>query len=414
MYKIILSSFMLLSAASYADNTPTFDFATGVLSMPFVSTSQGNYMATLQIDPNLPATTFTILQAEPTVVAANTTTPPTFSFTSGLLNLPKVNTTNGTYTAKLQLAENLFKLTAVQVVGVNIPTGDAPAIAGCSIFPSNNAWNTAINALPVHPRSAAWINTIRIAAIHTDFGADYGAGPFGQPINIVAGSTTPKYTFNFQIPIESDTGPYPVPDAFLREATDDKRLFIVDTETCKLYETYNANKTGAQWSAKRGAIWDMKSNGLRPLGSGSADEGGFPTVPGLVRYDEVASGIIKHALRFTFPKPNTAIWPARHTVGAAVAVNNTLPMGARLRLKDSVDISAYAPELQVILQAMKTYGIMLTDDGSALYLSGTPDERWNNDMLSNLRAIKGGDFEAVDSECMQVSPDSGEANPGKC
>ncbi|MEQ1637241.1 MAG: hypothetical protein ABL903_11150 [Methylococcales bacterium] len=413
MYKVFLSSFMLLSAASYADNTPTFDFTTGILSMPFVSTSQGNYTATLQIDPNLPATSFTISQVGATAVASDTTNPPSFDFNSGVLKLPTVNTSNGTYTATLQLNGNIFKLTAVNSATPPSSSG-SPVIAGCPIFPANNYWNTRIDSLPLHPRSGAWINTIRTAGIRTDFGADYGSGPFGQPYNIAAASQAPKYNFVADVPSESDQVGFPIPSNFVLENTEFPRLFTIDTEACRLYEAFYARYENNAFHAESVATWDLRSNALRPDGKRSADKGGFPTVPGLVRYDEVASGTINHALRFTFTKPNTRIWPARHVVGAEVPVNDTLPMGARLRLRGSFDINNFAPELKVILQAMKTYGIVLADDGSALYLSGTPDERWNNDILAALRNVKGSDFEAVNSECMQVNPDSGEANPNQC
>ncbi|MCX7089517.1 MAG: hypothetical protein NTV00_15880 [Methylococcales bacterium] len=407
MYKVIFSSLIVFGAVAHADNTPTFDFNTGVLSMPFVSTSQGIFNATLQIDPNLPATTFAIKQANPTGIGSDTTTPPTFDFNTGLLTLPKVNSSAGTYTATLQFADNFFKLTMVQPVAAP-QQKSSNTIGGCSVFPANNAWNTRIDTLPLHSRSAAWVNVINTAGIRTDFGAD-----FGQPYNIVLGSQVPKYTFNFTIPSESDLTPYPIPDDFRRENTSDNRLFVIDSETCKLYEAYNAQKSNGQWTARRGAAFDLNSNQLRPQGWGSADEAGLPTVPGLVRYEELLTGEIKHALRFTMPSPNGSIWPARHA-SASGGANNVMPMGARLRLSANFDISAYEPELRVILQAMKTYGILLADPGSALFLSGTPDARWNDDVLAKLRTIKGSNFEVVNSECMMVNPDSGEADPNKC
>jgi hypothetical protein len=416
MYKVIFSSLMIFSAASYADNTPTFDFNTGVLNMPFVSTSQGNYTATLRINPTLPATAFNITAVGNATVANDTTTPATFNFQTGDLNLPKVNASNGTtYTASLKLVQDVFQLISATPIVQSAPGSNN--IGGCSIFPANNVWNTRIDNLPLHPRSADWINTISTAGIHSDFGAPYdGSNLFGQPINIVAGSTTPKQNFTFDVPSESDQVPYPIPNNFLIENAGEPRLFIIDNETCKLYETYNARIVSNTLRAKRGATWDLKSNALRTDGWGSADEGGFPTVPGLVRYDEAASGVINHALRFTFPKPHTRIWPARHAVEPAVAgENDTLPMGARLRLKASINIPSNLDlKLKAILQAMKTYGIMLTDDGSPLYLSGTPDNRWDNDLLSQLKAVKGSLFEVVKSECMMVDPNSGEANPNKC
>lgn len=406
MKKILLSSLMLLSSAAYADNTPTFDFATGVLKMPYVTSSQGVFNVTL----TLVGDTFQLTTVTPSAALNDTTTPPSFDFATGVLKLPKINSAQGTYTANLQYTQNAFSLTSVAPVSSE-PAPTPGGTTTCRLFPADNVWNTRIDGLPLHPRSDAWINTIKADGVRTDFGADFDGGPFGQPINLVNGSQVSKSTFTFQIPTESDKEPYPVPANPLLERTDEPRLLIVDVETCKLYETYNAKKTGNQWSAKRGAVWNMNSNALRPLGWAAADEGGFPTVPGLVRYDEVTSGSINHALRFTFPKSNTALWPARHVVGNYAPINDTLPMGARLRLKDAFNVEAFDSKTRVILQAMKTYGIMLADDGRSLMLSGTPDNRWDNDLLGNLRRVKGSDFEVVDSECMMINIDSGQAKP---
>lgn len=401
MKKIMLSSLMMLSTVTYADSTPTFNFNNGVLQMPYVSSSQGVFNVTL----TLVGDSFKLTSVAPSSALNDAPPPPTFDFATGVLRLPKINSAQGTYTANLQYTQNAFSLISVAPV-----SGGTPPSSTCAIFPADNVWNTPVNNLPLHPRSAAWISTIQADGVRTDFGADYDSHRFGQPVNVVNGSQIAKSTFTFQIPNESDNEPYPVPaNPLLEEGTDEPRLLIVDLEACKLYETYNAKKTGNQWTAKRGAVWQMNSNVLRPLGWAAADEGGFPTVPGLVRYDEVASGVINHALRFTFPKANTGIWPARHVVGNFAPVNNTLPMGARLRLKASFNVDAFDPKTRVILQAMKTYGIMLADDGRSLMLSGTPDNRWDNDLLGNLRRVKGSDFEAVDSECMTVNPDSGQA-----
>lgn len=404
MKKIMLSSLMLFSTVTYADSTPTFSFDTGVLQMPYVSSSQGVFDVTL----TLVGDSFKLTSVAPSSALNDAPPPPTFDFATGVLSLPKINSTQGTYTANLQYTQNAFSLINVAPVG-GMPPGGGNST--CKLFPADNVWNTPVNNLPLHPRSAAWISTIQADGVRTDFGADYDGGPFGQPVNVVNGSQIAKSTFTFQIPNESDNEPYPVPANPLLERTDEPRLLIVDLEACKLYETYNAKKVGNQWTAKRGAVWNMNSNALRPLGWAAADEGGFPTVPGLVHYDEVASGVIRHALRFTFPKANTGIWPARHVVGNYAPVNNTLPMGARLRLKASFNVDSFDSKTRVILQAMKTYGIMLADDGRALMLSGTPDNRWDNDLLGNLRRVKGSDFEVVDSECMMVNPDSGQAKP---
>jgi hypothetical protein len=178
-----------------------------------------------------------------------------------------------------------------------------------------------------------------------------------------------------------------------------------------LYELYAAtHNPDGTWSAGSGAIWDLNSDALRPAGWTSADAAGLPVLPGLVRYDELAAGRILHALRFTANSTNSYIWPARHlTSGSPGVVTSTPPMGARFRLKASFDISTYPADLQVILQAMKTYGIILADNGSNWYISGVPDARWNNDGLHLLDNITGSDFEAVDESGLIVSADSGSA-----
>jgi hypothetical protein len=186
-------------------------------------------------------------------------------------------------------------------------------------------------------------------------------------------------------------------------------ILIVDTDTCMLYELYDAGYNNGKWSGGSGAIWDLNSNALRPADWTSADAAGLPILPGLVRYDEIASGEIKHALRFTASNSAGYIWPARHLTSSAQ--EGIPPMGARFRLKADYDISRFPRELQVILQAMKTYGIILADNGSDWYVSGTPDEGWNNDMLHQLDVLTGDDFEAVDTSGEMVDPHSGAVRP---
>lgn len=289
------------------------------------------------------------------------------------------------------------------------PAGTGPSIANCLMFPTNNVWNARVDQLPVHPLSDAWIDNIgRGEGFHMDFGAGtWDGGPIGIPFNVVSGSAVEKYTLDFYYPDESDPGPYPIPDDPLIEHGSDHHILIVDTDDCTLYEIYDASFDGGTWSGGSGAVWDLGSNALRPETWTSADAAGLPILPGLVRYDEVMAGRIEHALRFTVEDTAGYVWPARHQTSDPLA--GIPAMGARFRLKGDYDISGFPPEIQVILQAMKDYGIILADNGSNWFVSGAPDERWDNDMLHLLDALTGSDFEAVDTSGLMVDPDSGEA-----
>ncbi len=290
---------------------------------------------------------------------------------------------------------------------VSSPNISNSLLGNCSLFPVNNIWNARIDSLPVHVRSADWVTSIgRSTGFHMDFGSGtWAGGPIGIPYNIV-GASTPKVSVSFYYADESDVGPYPIPSSPLIEFGSDHHILIVDSSTCKLYEIYDASYSGGSWHGGSGAIWDLNSNLLRPNTWTSADAAGLPILPGLVRYDEILSGKINHALRFTASQTNGYIWPARHLTSNDAAPQIP-PMGARFRLKSSFNISGYSTEMQVILQAMKSYGIILADNGSDWYVSGAPDSRWNNDMLHTLDALSGNDFEAVDTSLIKVSADSG-------
>jgi hypothetical protein len=277
------------------------------------------------------------------------------------------------------------------------------------MFPSNNVWNTPINALPVHPQSDAWVASIGASrGFHMDFGSGtWEGGLIGIPYNIVSGATTNKYTLEFYYPDESDAGPYPIPENPNREDGSDHHILVVDTDTCMLYEIYDASFENGQWRGGSGAIWDLNSNALRPAGWTSSDAAGLPILPGLTRYDEIAAGEIKHALRFTAAETAGYIWNARHLTSAAQ--DRIPPMGARFRLKADYDISGFPPEMQILLKAFKTYGIILADNGADWYVNGAPDERWDNNMLHLLDVLKGSDFEAVDVSGLMADEDSGEA-----
>ena len=282
-------------------------------------------------------------------------------------------------------------------------------LGGCPLFPADNFWNTPVDTLPVNPLSDAWVNSIgRETGFHMDFGSGmWDGGPIGIPYNL-ADASTPFYTFDFYYPDESDPGPYPIPENYQREWGSDHHILVVDTSTCTLYETYDASVDNGNWSGGSGAVWNLRSNALRPAGWTSADAAGLPMLPGLVRYDEIAAGEIRHALRFTAENTNGYIWPARHLTSDDNAPEIP-PMGARFRLKASFDISPFPPELQVLLRAMQVYGIVLADNGADWYVGGAPDPRFDNDMLHLLDVVTGNDFEAVDTYALLVNPDSGQA-----
>lgn len=297
------------------------------------------------------------------------------------------------------------------------PTRLPPQIAGCAIFPTDNIWNTPVDTLPLHPNSAAYVNTIGAdRTMHPDFGAgEWEGGPIGIPFITVPGTQT-KVTVTFDYADESDPGPYPVPtDAPIEggPASDgDRHVLMLDQDHCQLYELfYTYPQEDGSWTAGSGAIFDLKSHALRPDTWTSADAAGLPILPGLVRYDEVASGEIRHAIRFTAPQTQRAyVWPARHYASSLTGANYP-PLGQRFRLRADFDLSNFSPAVQVILSAMQTYGIILADNGSAWYISGAPDERWDNDILRELHQIHGRDFEAVDVTSLMLHPDSGQVRP---
>ena len=290
----------------------------------------------------------------------------------------------------------------------------APQVAGCAVFPADNVWNTPVDTLPVDANSDDYVATIGASAhVHADFGSGtWDGGPIGIPYTDVPGSQ-PKVAVTFEYDDESDPGPYPIPpNAPIEGGPDsdgDRHVLVLDRDNCVLYELYHAfPQPGGSWEAGSGAIFDLSSHALRPAGWTSADAAGLPILPGLVRYDEVAAGEIRHALRFTSDSTRRAyVWPARHFAPYHEEPNSP-PMGQRFRLRADFDVSGFSPEVQVILQALKTYGMILADNGSSWFISGVPDERWDNDALHDLHQVEGSDFEAVDASSLMVDPDSGQ------
>jgi hypothetical protein len=298
-----------------------------------------------------------------------------------------------------------------------LPAGAAPLIDGCPVFPSSNAWNQPIETLPRHPNSDAFIATIGAATgMHPDFGTVYEGAPIGIPFVTVPGSQA-RVAVTFDIDDESDPGPYPIPPGAPIEggpASDgDRHVIAIDRDNCVLYEMYSAYPNGdGSWSAGSGAIFNLRSNAVRPKGWTSADAAGLAIFPGLARYDEVAAGEIAHALRFTAPQTRRAyVWPARH-YASSLTGDQYPPMGLRMRLKAGFDISTFPAPVQVILRALKKYGMILADNGSRWYISGAPDSRWDDDMLvSQLARVKGSDFEAVDGSNSGARTNDAAARP---
>jgi hypothetical protein len=284
--------------------------------------------------------------------------------------------------------------------------GGRPHVASCTLFPASNPWNQRVDGLPVASDSATIVRSIGVdKTMHADFGSGlYNGGPIGIPYITVAGSQ-PKSRVKFDYASESDKGPYPIPRNVPieggRGSSGDRHALIVDRSHCKLYELYALYPVGSGgWKAGSGAIWSLRSNHLRPTTWTSADAAGLPILPGLARYDEVSRGAIDHALRFTVSRTRKGfVYPARHY--ASSDTDPSLPpMGLRLRLKASFDISRFPRQSRVVLTALKRYGMIVADNGSDWYVSGAPNRGWNNDDLHSLGGVKGSSFEVVDTSSL--------------
>jgi hypothetical protein len=285
------------------------------------------------------------------------------------------------------------------------PAGPVPTIGGCAIFPADNPWNTRVDdpqKFPVHPQSATYIASMSPGThLHPDWG-DWSTSHYGIPWQTVPPGQ-PGVPVTFTYASESDPGPYPFPPNALVEggagSGGDMHVLVIDTGTCTLYETWSSTYTNPGWSCGSGAKFDLASNTLRPDGWTSADAAGLPVLPGLVRVSEVTAGAINHALRFTVSSTQQGfIHPATHAAGSA---NSSLPpMGLRLRLKATFDLSPFSGPAKVILTAMKQYGLLLADNGSNWYISGDSDDAWSSLMSGVGQAfnqVHGSDFEALDT-----------------
>ena len=291
----------------------------------------------------------------------------------------------------------------------------------CPAFPADDVWNTPVSGLPVDRHSSEWMRHMAAGStfLHPDYGPGGGSSPYGIPWQIT--SRHPTFVrIRFDYASESDPGPYPfsarTPIEGGPQATGDRHALMVDPKTCVLYELFNARyRSHNRSTAGSGAIWRLGSNHLRPATWTSADAAGLPILPGLVNYDEVMSGHLDHAIRFTAQTTDRRfIWPARHEAGA-VSDGNYPPMGARFRLRANFHLSSskcFRP-CQVVIRAMKTYGLILADNGSNWYFEGTTDRRWTFTMVDQLKQIPASAFQAVDESCLMIHSGSGQARqPG--
>jgi hypothetical protein len=285
----------------------------------------------------------------------------------------------------------------------------------CTAFPADNVWHASIASLPVNTHSAAWVRHIGTSDIHPDFGPAYGEqpAPYGIPITYVSGSH-PTVNVHFQYAAESDRVRYPLgADTKIENGVGspgDKHAIIVDRTHCRLYETWDTRQTSRGWVAGSGATWSLNSDKLRPDGWTSADAAGLPILPGLLLLSEVKAGHVDHAIRFTAPTTSTHyLWPARHEAGSESSVDYP-PMGARFRLEAGYRIpSGFTKDTRTVLQAMKTYGLILADNGSSWYFQGEASSKWPSKMLDELKTIPGSAFEAVDESSLEVSAASAKA-----
>ena len=286
---------------------------------------------------------------------------------------------------------------AAPAVAAPVPLPDAPA---CPLFPETNVWNKPVRKLPIRSNSKRIVREIGARLpVHADFGSELWQGaPIGIPITVVdSAQATSQVEFTYDD--ESDPGPYPIPsDVAIEGGNDsdgDRHAIIVDSDSCTLYELFALY--ASPWSAGSGAIWSLMSNALRPRGWTSADAAGLPILPGLVRYEEVVAGHIDHAIRFTVSRSRRGyVYPARH-FASSLTSKSLPPMGLRLRLRASYPISGFPYQARVVLKALKRYGMIVADNGTSWYLTGTPDPGWDDEQLHTLGKVRGSDFRVVDT-----------------
>lgn len=295
------------------------------------------------------------------------------------------------------------------------PAAAAPVPgSSCPVFPADNAWHADVSGLPVHPSSDAWLAAMGgpTRRLHPDFGpAGPGERPYGIPYVVVPGARA-RVPVAFEYADESDPGPYPLAADTPIEGGSDRHALIIDRDRCVLYELYATEYDPAGSRAGSGAVWDLRSNALRPATWTSADAAGLPILAGLVRRDEVAAGLVDHAIRVTAQRTDRSwLWPARHQAGAA-RDPALPPMGARFRLKAGFDVGRFRPDTQVVLRAMQRHGVLLADNGSNWFLTGTSEEGWDTRMLDELKSVAAASFEAVDASSLVVDPDSGQVRGG--
>jgi hypothetical protein len=306
----------------------------------------------------------------------------------------------------------VFRTVAFSQTGTcaGMTTGQLTSLNGFVPFPSDNLWNTDISTAPVDPNSGNYINFIGpTVTLHPDFGAGtFHNQTIGIPYQVVAGTQAKVKVTLGAFASESDPGPEPIPsnaliEGYPKPGNGDRHVLVLEKDGCWLYELYHTTLKNSNWSADSAAIWDMTINEQRPYTWTSADAAGLPIFVGLARYDEVAAGAIHHALRFTVPTTQRAfVLPATHW--ASTTTNpNAPPMGMRMRLKASFDISTFPADDQVILTALKKYGMILADNGSAVFISGAPDDRWSNNDLNLLKSIAASNFEVVQSGTLYTS-----------
>jgi hypothetical protein len=281
-------------------------------------------------------------------------------------------------------------------------TGIGASLNGFVPFPSTSLWNENIAGAPVDPNSENYINFIGTSTpLHPDFGSGlYGGHSIGIPYIVESASPLVKVSFT-AYGSESDPGPMPIPsnapiEGYPKPGNGDRHVLVLDRDNCYLYELYNSHELKTDnWNAGSAAIWDLLSNEQRPYTWTSADAAGLPIFPGLARYDEYAAGAIQHALRFTLQNSQAAFTPPASHWAANSSNPYAAPMGMRLRLKASYDISGFPPQSKVILTALQQYGMIMADNGSSMFISGAPDDRWDNNDLGALKGVPASAFEVV-------------------